>query len=252
MEPLTESPPAWAADASVLAADARPDADGIVRARPLPRDRRPAARLNRWPVAARLYEPLWRGRSLALLTFGAFGTRRELERMVDGLDVGPEGRVLDVGCGAGFYLRALHEARPSAVLHGVDTSEAFLREARRRLARAGVPATLALADAADLPYRDGAFDALACGGTPNELRDRPAAWREMARVTRPGGRVWLMAAVRASSWAGRVAQAALGVGGIATPDAATLLDEAEAAGLRTLRAEHRPPLLLAVLERPAD
>lgn len=249
MEPLTERPPASAPDASVLAADARPDDDGIVRVGPLPRDARPAARLNRWPLAARLYEPLWRGRSLALLTLGAFGTRRELARMVDGLDVGPAGRVLDVGCGAGFYLRALHAARPSAILHGVDASEAFLREARRRLAKAGVPATLALADAADLPYRDGAFDALACGGTPNELRDRPAALREMARVTRPGGRVWLMAAVRASSWPGRIAQAALRVGGIATPDAATLLDEAEAAGLRTLRAEHRPPVLLAVLER---
>ena len=59
-----------------------------------------------------------------------------------------------------------------------------------------------------------------------------------------------MAAVRASSWPGRAAQAALRMGGIATPDAATLLDEAEAAGLRTVRAEHRPPVLLAVLERP--
>ena len=233
----------------MLAVGVGPDADGIVRAHPLPRDPRPAARLNRWPLTARLYEPLWRPRSLALLTFGAFDTRRELARMIDGLRPRAGDRVLDVGCGAGFYLRALHEAQPAAHLHGVDASEAFLREARRRLAQAGVPATLALADAADLPYRDGAFDALACGGTPNELRDRPAAWREMARVTRPGGRVWLMAAVRASSWPGSAAQAALRLGGVFTPDAATLLDEAEAAGLRTVRAEHRPPVLLAVLER---
>lgn len=252
MEPLSEPPAEATPDTTVLASDARPDADGVVRARPLPRDVRPATRLNRWPLAARLYEPLWRRRSLALLTFGAFGTRRELARMVDGLALGPGDRVLDVGCGAGFYLRALHEARPSARLHGVDVSEAFLREARRRLSAAGVPATLALADATALPYRDAAFDALACGGTSNELRDRPAAWREMARVTRPGGRVWLMAAVRASSWPGRAAQAALRSGGIATPDAGTLLDEAEAAGLRTVRAEHRPPLLLAVLERSPE
>lgn len=158
-------------------------------------------------------------------------------------------RVLDVGCGAGLYLSALHRAAPGLRLHGVDVSDAFLAEARRRLDDAAVPATLTRADAAALPFRDGAFDMLACGGTPNEFRDRPAAFREMARVVRPGGRVWLMAVARAGRWPGRLLQTALRPGGIATPDADALLAEAEDAGLRTIRAQRRPPVLMALAER---
>lgn len=224
---------------------------GFLRTGPLPSDDRPAARLNRWRATARLYEPLWRRRSLGLLTLGAFGTERELAAMTRWLATAPGPRILDVGCGAGFYLRALHAARSDLELHGVDASEAFLGEAARKLTAFGVPATLVLADAARLPYRDDAFDGVACGGTPNEFRDPSGAFLEMARVVRPGGRVWLMAAVEARSWLGRLGQLALRAGGLWTPTAAELVDRAEDAGLRAVRIEERGPVLLGTFERPA-
>jgi SAM-dependent methyltransferase len=239
-----------ASDLDALKAGADVDAEGIVRAGELPSDARPAALLNRLGLAARLYEPLWRSRSMGLLTWGAFGTDRELARLRDWLDPAAGARLLDVGCGAGFYLRALAGAAPGLRLHGLDASPAFLREARRRLEDAGIDATLTLGDAASLPYRDGVFDGVAFGGTPNEVRDRAAAFAEIVRVTRPGAPVFLMAAVRAATPFGRLAQFALGAGGISTPPADRLLSETEQAGLRVERAERRPPVVIALARRP--
>jgi SAM-dependent methyltransferase len=239
-----------ATDLGPLASGAERGADGIVRAGELPSDARPAALVNRLGLAARLYEPLWRRRSMGLLTWGAFGTDRELARLTGWLDPADGDRLLDVGCGAGFYLRALAGAASGLRLHGLDASPAFLREARRRLEEAGIDATLTLGDAGSLPYRDAVFDGVAFGGTPNEVRDRPAAFTEIARVTRPGAPVFLMAAVRAATPFGRLAQLALGAGGIATPPADRLLGEAEEAGLRVERVERRPPVAVALLRRP--
>lgn len=238
-------------DLGALAPGAELGADGIVRTRELPSDARPAALVNRMGLAARLYEPLWRRRSMGLLTWGAFGTDRELARLTGWLDPPAGARLLDVGCGAGFYLRALAGAASGLRLHGLDASPAFLREARRRLDEAGTRATLTLGDAASLPYRDGVFDGVAFGGTPNEVRDRPAAFAEIARVARPGAPVFVMAAVRAATPFGRLVQVTLGAGGIATPPPDRLLDEAEQAGLRVERVERRPPIAVALLRRPA-
>jgi SAM-dependent methyltransferase len=238
-------------DPSALKAGAELGSDGIVRAGELPSDARPAALVNRLGLAARLYEPLWRRRSMGVLTWGAFGTDRELKRLTDWLEPADGARLLDVGCGAGFYLRTLAGAAPDLRLHGLDASPAFLREARRRLEEAGIDATLTLGDAASLPYRDGAFDGVAFGGTPNEVRDRPATFAEIARVARPGAPVFLMAAVRTASPFGRLAQLALRAGGVSTPPVDRLLAEAETADLRVERVERRPPVAIALARRGA-
>ena len=238
-----------------------PDPAGFLRTGPLPPDRRAAARVNRLPLVAHLYEPVWRGRSAALLTRGHYRTRQERATLARWLlpacapDGPGGGRLLDVGCGAGFYLAALHAAAASQpdvrrpTLHGADVSEAFLRRAATRLAREGVPATLALADAEHLPYRDATFDGVAFGGTPNEVRDRPAALAEIARVLRPGGRAFLMASVRGAGPT-RALAPLLRAGGVDLPTADALTDEILAAGLAPVRLEHRSPLLVATLRRP--
>ncbi|MDZ7752357.1 MAG: class I SAM-dependent methyltransferase [Gammaproteobacteria bacterium] len=67
--------------------------------------------------------------------------------------------ILEVGCGTGRNLLALGRRFPAAHLQGVDVSAAMLATARRRLARAGAPATLTEA-AYDRPLAapDQAFD----------------------------------------------------------------------------------------------
>ncbi|MBI4636881.1 MAG: methyltransferase domain-containing protein [Candidatus Rokubacteria bacterium] len=101
-------------------------------------------------------------------------------------------RVLEVGCGTGVVVRdlaGLVGARGRVV--GVDRSRLLLRAARR-LCRARPRAgriTLRVADGARLPWRAGRFDATLAITVLLHVSDPMAVVAEMARVTRPGGRV---------------------------------------------------------------
>ena len=93
---------------------------------------------------------------------------------------------LDVGCGTGALSQAVLEGADPAAVVGVDPSPGFLATARARL---GGPARFAVADARRLPLADGRVDATVSGLVLNFVPDPAAAVAEMARVTRPGGRV---------------------------------------------------------------
>ncbi len=88
------------------------------------------------------------------------------------------GALLDLGCGTGVYSVALAERGWKVT--GVDLSEDMLRRARDR----GV--SVVSADATDLPFGDGSFDAAVSIFTHSDFDDFPAAVREVARVLREG------------------------------------------------------------------
>jgi len=94
---------------------------------------------------------------------------------------------LDVGCGTGALSQAILEAADPAVVVGVDPSAGFLAHARDRLG--GAVARFAVADARRLPLADARVDAAVSGLVLNFVPDPAAAVAELARVTRPGGRV---------------------------------------------------------------
>jgi SAM-dependent methyltransferase len=94
---------------------------------------------------------------------------------------------LDVGCGTGALAGTVLEAADPAAVVGLDPSAGFVAHARTRL---GDPrARLLVADARRLPLAGAAVDAAVSGLVLNFVPDPGQAVREMARVTRPGGRV---------------------------------------------------------------
>jgi ubiquinone/menaquinone biosynthesis C-methylase UbiE len=103
------------------------------------------------------------------------------------------GRVLEVGCGSGVVLRdlaAMVGRRGEAV--GVDPSRTILDAARRLSRRApGGRITLRHADGAHLPWSSDRFDAALAITVILHVAEPLSVVREMARVTRPGGRVGL-------------------------------------------------------------
>ena len=109
---------------------------------------------------------------------------------IDLLRLQPGAAVLDVGCGHGAVFELL-AARTGAAGHitGLDSSRALLDEARRRCAQRSLRATLHEGDAQRLPFDDAAFDATRADRVLIFLHEPGAALREMARVTRPGGRI---------------------------------------------------------------
>jgi ubiquinone/menaquinone biosynthesis C-methylase UbiE len=92
--------------------------------------------------------------------------------------------VLDVGCGTGAVAAALAE-QAHAKVWGVEPSAEMLAVARGRVPRA---VGLRRGRAEELPFRDGWFDRVVYVLVVH-LLDRPAAFREAARVLAPDGRL---------------------------------------------------------------
>jgi ubiquinone/menaquinone biosynthesis C-methylase UbiE len=102
--------------------------------------------------------------------------------------VRPGDAVLDVGSSSGYLARRLAAAGRSVRVTGVDPSEPAIAYARRH---AGPGMTFTVGVAQRLPLPDASFDVVTCTLAMHHIpRDqRPAAFAEMYRVTRPGGRL---------------------------------------------------------------
>lgn len=94
-------------------------------------------------------------------------------------------KILDVGCGDGFFTHAIAES--GAETHGVDIAPEMIKRARTHHG-----ATFAVASADALPYKDGEFDVVVCVLAMQNIEDYMNAICEVSRVLRPGGRFVLV------------------------------------------------------------
>ena len=112
--------------------------------------------------------------------------RRRIVR--EALGATPGERVLDVGCGPGFYCaELLEDVGPSGSVVGVDGSPAMLALAARRCA-AHANVELLEGDALELPVADASFDAVLSVQVQEYVADVTAGLAELWRALRPGGR----------------------------------------------------------------
>lgn len=178
---------------------------------------------NYLPGAGRAYEPLWRVRSLDLLTGEPFPNEKEVDLVAGlaglaGLEHDTDsGTYLDIGCSAGLYTRVLQEKLGDrGAVVGIDISPSMLGEAARRIRRLDPDTypSLVRADAGNLPFADGAFAGAVCGGTLNEIPDPARVLRETHRALVPGGRLVVMGILEAASTRGRYLQRLAATGGV--------------------------------------
>ena len=106
-------------------------------------------------------------------------------------DVRPGETVLDLGSGSG--MDALYAARlvgPEGRVIGVDMTDEQLEKARRTAARHDVTnVTFVRGFIEELDVADDAVDLVVSNGVINLAPDKPAVFREIARVLTPGGRM---------------------------------------------------------------
>jgi demethylmenaquinone methyltransferase/2-methoxy-6-polyprenyl-1,4-benzoquinol methylase len=175
--------------------------------------------------------PIDRDPSRIEAMFGGIAGRYDLMNrlMTLGLDVrwrrlaaeqarlSPGDEALDACCGTGDLAFSLLDACPECGVTGLDFTPGMLARARDKAdarARRGlaVPRALVQGDLLSLPFDPARFAAVTIGWGVRNVPDVPRAFREMARVTRPGGRVVCLESTQAvgiggrfhSIWMGRV------------------------------------------------
>ncbi len=106
----------------------------------------------------------------------------------------PGERVLDLCAGTGDLALALARDGKAAEVVGTDFVPEMLAVAERKLERyhGETKVEFRAADAQALPFPDESFDAVTVGFGVRNLPDRPANFREVLRVLRPGGRYLIL------------------------------------------------------------
>jgi SAM-dependent methyltransferase len=102
----------------------------------------------------------------------------------------PGKRILDVGCGSGTAEINLSRLRLSQIkLYGVDLSLDRVKAAAEATRGINARVSYGVADARRLPFAAATFDSSFCVAVLQHVREISLALGELARVTRPGGRI---------------------------------------------------------------
>lgn len=128
----------------------------------------------------------------SLMTVGLH--HRWRERAADRAELQPGEAALDICCGTGdLTLELSRRVAPGGSVIGCDFSEPMLDLAREKAAERGIEGVrFEWADAQQLPYDAGRFDAVTVGFGVRNLSDLDLGLREMARVLKPGGRLVIL------------------------------------------------------------
>lgn len=98
-------------------------------------------------------------------------------------------RILDVGCGTGYFTRILTQGGESVRAVGLDLEEPFINYARDAAAAAGLPIEFMVGDALALPFEDASFDLVTSHTFFTSVPNPQRAMSEMKRVLKPGGTI---------------------------------------------------------------
>jgi len=109
--------------------------------------------------------------------------------VVERTDPKPGEKMLDVATGTGAV--AVLAAKRGADVVGVDLAPVLIDTARERAAQEGVSVRFEVGDAEAMTYADASFDVVTSTCGVMFAPDHEAIARELARVTRPGGRLAL-------------------------------------------------------------
>ncbi len=121
-------------------------------------------------------------------------TRKLYRRVID--DMAPvlsQGKVLDAGTGPGTLAREIARRQPDLQVYGIDLSEDMIRLARAHAKQEQLEDRVhfAVGNVAHLPYSDDSFDLIVSTISMHHWYELDQPLRDLYRVLRPGGRLWI-------------------------------------------------------------
>jgi len=102
---------------------------------------------------------------------------RSLEKNPNG------GKVLEIGCGAGQFIRGIKKIKPRLECYGCDISQSAIDSAKK----IGGEIIYSLSESSRLPYKDGFFDAVLVFDVLEHVDDVNGILSEIKRVLKIGG-----------------------------------------------------------------
>lgn len=119
-----------------------------------------------------------------LTNTGDMCLKRRAKEVILGLNPQPRDRILDAGCGDGFYLHLLSQLTPAS-LTGLDDNPKALDLARGYVKSSRLK--LVTGDVMKLPFKKSSFNKIICSEVLEHLADDVGCLREFRRVLAPGG-----------------------------------------------------------------
>ncbi len=118
-----------------------------------------------------------------------YGMLRNPYKVLRAAGLRPGQRVLEVGCGPGFFtVPAAEIVGKEGIVRAIDVSPLAVERVRGKIQQAGeINAEVALADAAHTGLPDGSFDLAFVFGLARPIGSLEAIWAELHRVLKPGG-----------------------------------------------------------------
>lgn len=120
-----------------------------------------------------------------LVTVGDMALKRRARNVIVGLDLQNGDKVLEVGCGNGYYLSLLNRVGLKLDLTGVDIDQLALNDAKKFIGDNKV--RLIHADASKLPFKDQIFDKIVMSEVLEHVQNEKKTLSEAYRVLKPNG-----------------------------------------------------------------
>lgn len=120
-----------------------------------------------------------------LQNVGDMSLKRRARKIIEGLDVKDGDRIIDIGCGDGYFLYLLSNLRLNLKLTGIDNDNLVLGNARKNLKAKRIK--LILGDVTDMPFKTRSFNKAIITEVLEHIDDDKKVLKEVYQILEPNG-----------------------------------------------------------------